>query len=107
MSRTTVRSNDMKFEIVVIPVSNVDRAKEFYETLGWRLDAEFAGGEDFRVIQFTRIQEITTRLAGRIDSGVTSFASANGLAEAFRRAEAAHAKYETRIGQGRDANWPD
>ena len=44
---------DMKFEIVVIPVSDVDRAKEFYGRLGWRLDAEFASGDDFRVIQFT------------------------------------------------------
>ena len=43
----------MKFEIVVIPVSDFDRAKEFYGRLGWRLDAEFAGGDDFRVIQFT------------------------------------------------------
>src|SRR2546423_10590663 len=46
-------SADMKFEIVVIPVSDVDRAKEFYERLGWRLDADFASGNDFRVIQFT------------------------------------------------------
>jgi len=53
MSTTKVRSNDMKFEIVVIPVSDVDRAKEFYGRLGWRLDAEFASGDDFRVIQFT------------------------------------------------------
>ena len=45
--------NDMKFEIVVIPVSDVDRAKEFYGRLGWRLDADFAGGDDFRAIQFT------------------------------------------------------
>ena len=44
---------DMKFEIVVIPVSDVDRAKAFYEKLGWRLDADFASGEDFRVLQFT------------------------------------------------------
>ena len=43
----------MKLEIVVIPVSDVDRAKEFYGRLGWRLDAEFASGDDFRVIQFT------------------------------------------------------
>jgi catechol 2,3-dioxygenase-like lactoylglutathione lyase family enzyme len=43
----------MKFEVVVIPVSNVDRAKEFYTKLGWRLDADFAAGDDFRVIQFT------------------------------------------------------
>ena len=44
---------DMKFEIVVIPVSDVDRAKEFYARLGWRLDAEFASGDDIRVMQFT------------------------------------------------------
>src|SRR6266850_1766276 len=44
---------DMKLEIVVIPVSDVDRAKEFYGRLGWRLDADFAAGDDFRVIQFT------------------------------------------------------
>jgi predicted enzyme related to lactoylglutathione lyase len=44
---------DMKFEIVVIPVSDVDRAKEFYTKLGWRLDADFAHGDEWRVIQFT------------------------------------------------------
>lgn len=44
---------DMKFELVVLPVSDVDRAKEFYTKLGWRLDADFASGDDFRVIQFT------------------------------------------------------
>lgn len=44
---------DMKLEIVVIPVSDVDRAKRFYGGLGWRLDADFAAGDDFRVIQFT------------------------------------------------------
>ena len=43
----------MKFEIVVIPVSDVDRAKEFYGRLGWRLDADYDNGDDFRVIQFT------------------------------------------------------
>jgi len=197
----SVKHADMKFEIVVISVSDVDRAKEFYGRLGWRLDADFASGDDFRVIQFTppgsgcsvifgknvtaaapgsaqglylvvsdiaaardelrgrgvevsevfhsdgvyagtdepylfgrrRIsgpdpehgtyrsfasfrdpdgngwlfQEVTTRLAGRIDSAATTFASANDLASALRRAEAAHGKYEARIGQGRDENWPD
>lgn len=44
---------DMKFEIVVIPLSDIDRAKEFYARLGWRLDADFDNGTDFRVIQFT------------------------------------------------------
>jgi catechol 2,3-dioxygenase-like lactoylglutathione lyase family enzyme len=197
---TTNKNVDMKLEVIVIPVSDVDRAKKFYETLGWRLDADFASGDDFRVMQFTppgspcsvifgknvtaaapgsaqglylivsdieaaraelrgrgvdvsevfhsdgvyagkdepylfgrrRIsgpdaehgsyrsfasfrdpdgngwlfQEVTTRLAGRIDSASTTFASANDLAEAFRRAEAAHGKHEARTGQ-RDANWPD
>jgi catechol 2,3-dioxygenase-like lactoylglutathione lyase family enzyme len=49
----SVASGDMKLEIVVIPVSDVDRAKEFYVRLGWRLDADAAAGEDYRVIQFT------------------------------------------------------
>jgi catechol 2,3-dioxygenase-like lactoylglutathione lyase family enzyme len=53
MSNTQVRNLDMKLEIVVIPVSDVDRAKRFYSKLGWRLDADFAAGDDFRVIQFT------------------------------------------------------
>ncbi len=44
---------DAKLEVVVIPVSDVDRAKRFYGGLGWRLDADFASGDDFRVIQFT------------------------------------------------------
>ena len=48
------RTADMKLEVVVIPVSDVDRAKRFYGGLGWRLDADFAAaGDDFRVIQFT------------------------------------------------------
>jgi len=64
MSTKAVRTNDptsdagvakvpMKFEVVVIPVSDVDRAKEFYGRLGWRLDADYDNGKDFRVIQFT------------------------------------------------------
>jgi catechol 2,3-dioxygenase-like lactoylglutathione lyase family enzyme len=64
MSTTEVRSEtaietskartvDMKLEVVVIPVSDVDRAKRFYGGLGWRLDADFAASDDFRVIQFT------------------------------------------------------
>ncbi len=190
-----------KLEVIVIPVSDVDRAKEFYGRLGWRLDADFASGEDFRVIQFTPpgsgcsvifgrnvtaaapgsaqglylivsdieaareelvgrgvkvsevfhgagnvyagtdepylfgrkrvngrdpehgsyrsfasfsdpdgngwlFQEITTRLPGRIDPATTTFASANDLANAMRRAAAAHGEHEKRIGKA-DANWPD
>src|ERR1700723_3096254 len=52
-SEASVAKVDMKFEIVVIPVSDVDRAKEFYAKLGWRLDADFDNGKDFRVVQFT------------------------------------------------------
>ena len=44
---------DMKLEVVTLPVSDVDRAKSFYQSLGWRLDADFAAGDDFRVVQFT------------------------------------------------------
>ena len=44
---------DMKFEVVVIPVVDVDRAKRFYDGLGWRLDGDFASGDDWRAIQFT------------------------------------------------------
>jgi catechol 2,3-dioxygenase-like lactoylglutathione lyase family enzyme len=53
MSAATVATVDMKFEIVVLPVSDADRAKEFYAGLGWRLDADYDNGKDFRVIQFT------------------------------------------------------
>ncbi len=194
-------SVDMKLEIVVIPISDVNRAKEFYGRLGWRLDADFAAGDDFRVIQFTPpgsgcsvifgknvtaaapgsaqglylivsdieatrgdllgrgveitevfhdeagvyagtdqpylfgrrrvsgrdpeyrsyrsfasfsdpdgngwlLQEITTRLPGRLDPAATSFGSAHDLASALRRAEAAHGEHEKRTGK-RDENWPD
>jgi len=49
----SVTNVDTKLEVVVIPVSDVDRAKEFYGSLGWRLDADVATGDDFRLIQFT------------------------------------------------------
>ena len=192
---------DMKLEAVVIPVSDVDRAKRFYAGLGWRLDADVASG-DSRLIQFTPpgsgcsiqfganlfgssikaaspgsaqglylivsdiaiarqeliahgaetsevfhcasgyacrfpgnggrtggrqpepgsygsfvsfqdpdgngwlLQEVTTRLPGRVDSAATSFSSANDLASALRRAEAAHGEHEKRIGHA-DPNWAD
>ena len=64
MSSTQMRTEDaahnptaaavgLKLEVVVIPVSDVDRARRFYESLGWRLDADFAAGEDWRVVQMT------------------------------------------------------
>ena len=52
------------------------------------------------------MQEVTTRLPGRIDSAETAFASTNDLANALRRAESAHGQHEKRIGQA-DENWPD
>ena len=44
---------EMKIEVVVLPVTDVDRAKRFYEGLGWRLDADFTSGDEFRVVQLT------------------------------------------------------
>jgi catechol 2,3-dioxygenase-like lactoylglutathione lyase family enzyme len=44
---------DMKLEVVTLPVSDVERAKNFYQSLGWRLDADLRGGDDFRALQFT------------------------------------------------------
>jgi catechol 2,3-dioxygenase-like lactoylglutathione lyase family enzyme len=188
---------DEKLEVIVIPVSDVDRAKEFYGTLGWRLDADVAAGDTFRIVQLTPpgsecsiqfgtgmtsaapgsiqdlylavsdveaaraelvargvkvtevfhegtpgarfhvgakgrvsgraaerasygsfvsfsdpdgngwlVQEVTTRLPGRVDPAVTAFGSASDLADAMRRASAAHGEHEKRIGEA-DANWPD
>ena len=192
-----VEGTDMKLEVVVIPVSDVARAKEFYASLGWRLDADVLR-DDFRLIQFTPpsagcsiqfgthltsappgsaqgmylvvsdiqaardelvslgipvsdvfheaaigdrfsaegtmnrlsgpapdrrsygsfasftdpdgngwlFQEVTSRLPGRLDPTVTLFGSATELAEAIRRASAAHHDHEQRTGEA-DANWPD
>jgi catechol 2,3-dioxygenase-like lactoylglutathione lyase family enzyme len=181
-----IASVDMKLEVIVIPVSDVERAEQFYRRLGWRQDVTPPGSG---VVQFTPhgsscsvqfgknltsaapgsvqrtylivsdiaaardalmeagievseifhlgpngplsgpdpdhgsyrslatfsdpdgnswlLQEITTRLSGRIDSGVTSFGSVSDLASAFRRTEAAHGEHEKRTGGQRDANWPD
>ena len=193
---------DMKFEVVVIPVSDAERAKEFYTRLGWRLDGDFTNGADWRGIQFTPpgsgcsiifgknitpaapgsaqglylivsdieaarkelldrgvevsevfhggdnvfagpddpylfgrvrvsgpdpnhgsyrsfasfkdpdgngwlLQEITSRLPGRIDAATTTFASVKDLANAMRRASQAHGEHEARNGGVRDENWPD
>lgn len=175
---------DQKLEVVVIPVSDVDRATDFYSKLGWRQDAtppgsgvvqltphgsecsvQFGGnltsatpgsataylivsdimaGRDALVAAgadvsevfhlgpdgpvngpdperrsyFSRarfsdpdgnewlMQEITTRLPGRVEATETSFGSASDLANAMRRAEAAHGEHEKRTGV-RDENWPD
>src|SRR6185295_15887017 len=69
---------DFKLEVVVIPVADVDRAKRFYESLGWRLDADFASGEDWRAVQVTPPGSPCSIIFGK---GVTTAApgSAQGL----------------------------
>jgi catechol 2,3-dioxygenase-like lactoylglutathione lyase family enzyme len=69
MSSTNVSSQNMKLEVLVIPVSDVDRAKRFYETLGWRLDADFVTSKDFRVVQLTPPSSECSIVIG---TGVTS-----------------------------------
>jgi catechol 2,3-dioxygenase-like lactoylglutathione lyase family enzyme len=64
-----VESLDMKLEVVLLGVSDVDRAKAFYENLGWRLDADFATGDDFRVVQMTPHNSGASIIFGK---GVTS-----------------------------------
>jgi catechol 2,3-dioxygenase-like lactoylglutathione lyase family enzyme len=60
-----VRTTDMKLEVIVIPVSDVDRAKQFYGGLGWRLDADFASGDAWRAVQFTPPGSGTSVIFGR------------------------------------------
>ncbi|MGC1294540.1 MAG: VOC family protein [Alloacidobacterium sp.] len=76
---TTTARVDTKLEIVVIPVSDVDRAKEFYGgKLGWRLDADYDNGSDFRVIQFTPPGSGCSVIFGRNVTGAVP-GSAQGL----------------------------
>jgi catechol 2,3-dioxygenase-like lactoylglutathione lyase family enzyme len=74
-----VRVGEMRLEVVVLPVSNVDRAKAFYEGMGWRLDADFVTGEDFRVVQLTPPGSEASIIFG---TGVT--AAAPGSVEALQ-----------------------
>jgi len=69
---------DYKLEVVVVPVADVDKAKAFYQALGWRLDADFAKSEDFRVVQLTPPGSPASIIFG---TGVSSAApgSADGL----------------------------
>jgi catechol 2,3-dioxygenase-like lactoylglutathione lyase family enzyme len=82
---------DMRLEVVVIPVSDVDRAKGFYHSLGWRLDADFSGEDGFRVIQFTPPGSGCSIIFG---SGVTGAApgSAEGLQLVVNDIDAARAE---------------
>ena len=88
-SEASVAKVDMKFEIVILPVSDVERAKEFYSRLGWRLDADFDNGKDFRVVQFTPPGSGCSVIFGK---NVTAAApgSAQGLYLIVADIEAAH-----------------
>jgi catechol 2,3-dioxygenase-like lactoylglutathione lyase family enzyme len=89
----------MKLEVVVIPVSDVDRAKEFYSRLGWRLDADRAAGNGFRLVQFTPPGSGTSVQFG-INLTPATPGSAHGLLLAVSDIEAAHQQL---IKQGVDA----
>jgi len=82
---------DMKLEVIVIPVSDVDRAKQFYKNLGWREDAEFVADENFRIIQLTPPGSACSIIFGH---GVTSAApgSVQNLVLAVTDVEAARAE---------------
>ena len=86
---------DMKLEVVVVPVADVDKAKDFYQALGWRLDADFAAGEDFRVVQLTPPGSPCSIIFG---AGITSAApgSADGLQLTVTDIDAARAELTSR-----------
>ena len=85
---------DMKLEAVVIPVADVDRSKGFYAGLGWRLDADFAEGDEFRVVQFTPPGSSCSIHFGTARTGVMSAVpgSAQGLYLVVSDIEAARAE---------------
>ena len=91
---------DLKLEVVIIPVSDVDRSKRFYESLGWRLDADFVVGDDFRIVQFTPPGSACSIGFGK---GVTAVApgSAKGLELVASDIEAARAEL---VGRGVDVS---
>jgi catechol 2,3-dioxygenase-like lactoylglutathione lyase family enzyme len=92
----------MKLEVVSVPVSDVDRAKAFYERLGWRLDADFAFGDDIRVVQFTPTRSECSIAFGK---GLTTAApgSAQRLELAVTDIEAAR---DDLIGRGVEVSEP-
>jgi catechol 2,3-dioxygenase-like lactoylglutathione lyase family enzyme len=103
MAATTekgIAGMDMRLEVVVIPVSDVDRAKQFYEGLGWRLDADFVGDEGFRVVQLTPPGSACSVIFG---SGVTAAApgSVEGLQLVVSDLDAARAEL---MGHGADVS---
>ena len=82
---------EMKLEVVVLPVSDVDRAKGFYESLGWRLDADYADGADFRVVQLTPPGSACSVIFGT-DVSAAAPGSAEGLHLVVRDIEAARSE---------------
>ena len=92
----------MKLEVVVVPVSDVDRAKQFYESLGWRLDADFVGGPNFRVVQLTPPGSECSIILG---TGITSAkpGSTQGLQLTVFDIEAARAEL---VARGVDVSEP-
>jgi catechol 2,3-dioxygenase-like lactoylglutathione lyase family enzyme len=95
---------DMKLEVVVVPVFDVDKAKDFYQALGWRLDADFVTGADFRVVQLTPPGSACSVIFG---TGLTSAVpgSAQGLQlghpDPDRRDQLRHTLPIRRVGGGR------
>jgi catechol 2,3-dioxygenase-like lactoylglutathione lyase family enzyme len=86
---------DMKLEVVVVPVADVDRAKDFYTALGWREDADYAAGDDFRVVQLTPPGSACSIIFG---TGITSATpgSADGLQLTVTDIDAARAELADR-----------
>jgi catechol 2,3-dioxygenase-like lactoylglutathione lyase family enzyme len=82
-----VKAGEFRLEVVVLPVSDVDRAKEFYGGLGWRLDADIAHGRDFRLVQFTPPGSGSIQFGTNIASGAPG--SAQGLYLSVLNIEAA------------------
>ena len=89
----------MKLEVVVVPVADVDRAKGFYQGLGWREDADFVGGPDFRVVQMTPPGSDCSVIFG---TGLTTAApgSADGLHLVVTDIEAARAELVAALPDG-------
>jgi catechol 2,3-dioxygenase-like lactoylglutathione lyase family enzyme len=93
---------DMKLEVVLLPVSDVDRAKDFYKTLQWRLDADFVASADFRVVQLTPPGSECSIIIGK---GITAAepGSVQGLQLVVEDIDAARAEL---VGYGVDVSEP-
>ena len=91
---------DMKLEVAIVPVSDVDRAKAFYERLGWRMDIDYVNGDDFRVVQLTPPGSPASIIIG---TGITNAApgSVDGLQLVVDDIQAAH---DELAGRGADVS---